>query len=230
MAGKGRDVDGCAGCAKWCLIIFNVLFCLIGIGLVAAGVYAYVALKSYLDIVGNPMINAPAIVIISFGCITFLIAAIGCIGACKESSCLLYTFAVIIGILLIAEIAAGAVAFHYRTQIEDLIRNNSVKLMASYNESVDNVAKDAWDTLQMELECCGVNSSADWTDLNIAPSQGGKIPSSCGTNTDGCLTKAIEFVENNIVVVGGVAIGFGVIEILGIILACCVGCNVNRSK
>ena len=26
MAGKGK-AEGCASCAKWCLIIFNILFC-----------------------------------------------------------------------------------------------------------------------------------------------------------------------------------------------------------
>lgn len=66
-------------------------FQLLGLGLIVAGVYAYIELRTYLDLFGNEALNAPAIVLIAFGCITFIIAAIGCIGACKESSCLLLT-------------------------------------------------------------------------------------------------------------------------------------------
>ena len=64
---------------------------LIGVALVAVGIYAYITLRDYLNILGDARINAPAIVLIVFGVITFIIAALGCIGACKESPCLLFT-------------------------------------------------------------------------------------------------------------------------------------------
>lgn len=65
-----------------------------GIGLLVAGIYSYVALREYLDFLDNPNINIPGIVLIVLGCLTFIIAAIGCIGACKESPCLLFTVSV----------------------------------------------------------------------------------------------------------------------------------------
>ena len=68
-----------------------MLLQLIAVGMIAAGAYAYATLSKYLDFFGNEKVNAPAIVLIVFGAITFLIAALGCIGACKESACVLFT-------------------------------------------------------------------------------------------------------------------------------------------
>lgn len=229
MAGKGQ-AEGCASCAKWCLIIFNILFCLIGVGLVAVGIYAYITLRDYLNILGNPMINAPAIVLIVFGFITFVIAAMGCFGACKESPCLLFTFAVIIAVLLIAEIAAGGAAFAFRGRVEEFFDDNAGKFMAGYKENDGQALTQSWDKVQKELECCGYNSSSDWTNLDIAPNQGGKIPESCGAQITGCKKKFITIVKDNVYIVAAIGVAFGVIEFLGIALACVVGCQARKGE
>lgn len=195
--------------------------------MIVAGAYAYVQLSDYLDIVGNPMLNAPAIVLIVFGVITFIIAAIGCIGACKESSCLLFTFAIIIGILLVAEIAAGIAAFVYKESIEEWFNKEAPALMEQYKEGNKRAATDAWDFVQTKLECCGLSGPDDWLDKTKSPKQD-KIPRSCGNFNASCTSKVVKFVQEQIVVIGGVGVGFGIIELFGIILACCVGCNVKR--
>ena len=64
---------------------------LLGIGMLAAGIYAYIALSDYFDFLGQKNVNIPAYLLIGYGCLTVVIAAIGCIGACKESPCLLFT-------------------------------------------------------------------------------------------------------------------------------------------
>lgn len=108
-------VEGrCAIVSKWLLVIFNIVFCVsvilqcsivwwsvlrdvtflfqfIGGGLIITGTYAYIQLKDYTNFFGDVNINAPAMVMITFGVITFGIAAIGCVGAMKESPCFLYT-------------------------------------------------------------------------------------------------------------------------------------------
>lgn len=233
--GKGT-AEGCAACAKWCLIVFNVLFCLLGLGFIAAGVYVYVALREYLDFLGNENVNAPAIVLIVFGCITFVIAAIGCIGACKESPCLLFTFAIIIAVLVIAELAAGITAFIYRGKVEEWIRMEAPVLMKQYNSSnSDDGVFASWTVVQNQLECCGVNGASDWNNKTMAPANDAGIPNSCksedgATYDRGCVDAVKDFVEGNIYVVGGVGVAFAVIELMGIILACCVGCAARKGE
>jgi len=231
MAGKG-NAEGCASCAKWCLIIFNILFCLIGVALVAVGIYAYITLSDYLNILGDSRINAPAIVLIVFGVITFIVAAMGCFGACKESPCLLFTFAAIICILLIAEIGAGAAAYVFKDNVESFFDENSSKVLALYDENADAAATTSWDKVQKELGCCGYNGSSDWQNTQLAPLQNGKIPDSCptGANVTGCKQQIIEGIKANIIVVGGAGVAFGVIELLGVILACCVGCQARKGE
>jgi len=227
MAGKGK-AEGCASCAKWCLIIFNILFCLIGIALVAVGIYAYITLRDYLNILGDSSINAPAIVLIVFGVITFIIAALGCFGACKESPCLLFTFAVIIAMLLIAEIGAGIAAFVFRGEVEGFFDGKKDELLMQYKEGDDSAITDSWDKVHEQLECCGYNGPTDWADSNLAPEQAPKVPDSCKEYTQGCKDALIETVKDNIYIVGGAGIAFGVIELLGIVLACCVGCQARK--
>jgi len=231
MAGKG-NAEGCASCAKWCLIIFNILFCLIGVALIAVGIYAYITLSDYLNILGDAKINAPAIVLIVFGVITFIVAAMGCFGACKESPCMLFTFAAIICILLIAEIGAGVAAYVFKDNVESFFDDNSSKVLALYNETADAAATKSWDKVQEELECCGYNGPTDWEDITLAPLQNQKIPASCptGVNVTGCKQKIIDEVKANILVVGGAGVAFGVIELLGVILACCVGCQARKGE
>jgi len=231
MAGKG-NAEGCASCAKWCLIIFNILFCLIGVALVAVGIYAYITLSDYLNILGDSRINAPAIVLIVFGVITFIVAAMGCFGACKESPCLLFTFAAIICILLIAEIGAGVAAYVFKDKVEGFFDEKSADVLALYDETADAAATTSWDKVQKELECCGYNGPTDWQNLTLAPLQKGKIPDSCptGANVTGCKQQIIDDIKDNIIVVGGAGVAFGVIELLGVILACCVGCQARKGE
>lgn len=227
MAGKGK-AEGCASCAKWCLIIFNILFCLIGIALVAVGIYAYITLSDYLNILGDSKINAPAIVLIVFGVITFIVAALGCFGACKESPCLLFTFAVIIAMLLIAEIGAGIAAFVYKDEVENFFDGKSDKLLMQYNEGDDSAITDSWDKVHEQLSCCGYNGASDWGNSTLAPEQAPKVPDSCKEYTVGCKDQLIAAVEDNIYIVAGAGVAFGVIELLGVVLACCVGCQARK--
>ena len=58
-------------------------------------------------------------------------------------------FAAIVGILLIAEIAAGIAAFVYRDSIEEQFNVNAPKLLRKYDKSNGNTAAtDAWDFMQ----------------------------------------------------------------------------------
>lgn len=53
--------------------------------------------------------------------------------------------------LLAAEMAAGAIAFVFRGELEAFVEENGIILMKNYNESNDDYVKEAWDMMHDTL-------------------------------------------------------------------------------
>lgn len=216
-------VEGGMKCIRFLLFAFNVLFTLVGIGLIASGAYVQVNLKGYTEVIGGHF-SAAAVFLIVVGVFIFAIAAFGCCGAYKENYCCIMTFAVILVIIFICELAAGIAGFIYRNQLDDEIS----KLM---KESLGkSAAKEDWNKVQSEFKCCGVTNSTDW-ESNVPDSccsDGKTVAQSCVLYTEGCYSKLKDFVEDKIVVVGGIGIGFAFVQIIGILFACCLGRAVKK--
>uniref|UniRef100_A0A8C7WWP2 CD63 molecule n=1 Tax=Oryzias sinensis TaxID=183150 RepID=A0A8C7WWP2_9TELE len=144
-------------------IIFTVILgfirnSLCGLALVVVGILVQVSLHNTLKIKDVSMSGIP-IVIIAVGALIFFIAFFGCCGALKEHYCMVTTFAVLLTLIIIIEIAAAIAGFVFRNKV--------------------NVA---W--IHLQLKCCGVNSSSDWSYLD---SDGNSVPDSCCINkTKGC--------------------------------------------
>ena len=58
-----------------------------------------------------------SVFIIIVGVIVFVIGFLGCCGAIKENYCMVTTFAILLGIIFILEIVAGALGFAYRKKV-----------------------------------------------------------------------------------------------------------------
>eukprot|EP00057_Strongylocentrotus_purpuratus_P007423 XP_011661897.1 PREDICTED: tetraspanin-4 [Strongylocentrotus purpuratus] len=110
--------------------------------------------------------------------------------------------------------------------------------LSQYNKS-QSLTK-AWDVLQSELKCCGVNGSSDWTTTPNVTLNGARFPDSCcdpafekgcaATGTawmDGCQPKLTMKLEDNIYIVGAIGIAFGLIQILGLVFSMCLFCSLR---
>ena len=216
-------VEGGMKCIRVLLFVFNVLFTLIGIGLIAAGAYVQVNLKSYSDIIGGQF-SAAAVFFIILGVLIFMIAAFGCCGAYKENYCCIMTFAVILVIIFICELAVGIAGFIYKDSVDKNIKELMNKTIKSGKANAD------WDKVQQEFKCCGIENATDWK----------TIPSSCCASTTtgnctvnnaykmGCYTELKDFVKDKIGVIGFVGLGFAFIQIIGILFSCCLGRAVKK--
>jgi len=227
-------VEGGMSCVKYLVFFFNLLFFIFGALLIGLGAYVQIELHKYLDFFEIGSVNGPAIVLMVFGGITLIVAFFGCCGAYKEHYCMTMTFAALITIILICELGGGIAAFVLKGKVDDFVTKGMQESMEKYNTS-DGV-KIAWDSAQKEFKCCGVNSSADW-EANKLP-----IPASCTCNDkkdckDGtvgqpypepCLSKLKDFAEENIAIIAGAGVGLAVVEMLGIIFACCLARSVKR--
>ncbi|KTF76228.1 hypothetical protein cypCar_00037296 [Cyprinus carpio] len=125
---KTRLKMGCFTFVKVVMVVFNLLICLAGMCLAAAGIWVTVDGDSFMKVL-PPFTDdfqryvSVGIFSITTGAVMTLLGLLGCCGAQKESKCLLIMFFSIILIICIAETAAAIVALVYSSYVS-LARNH----------------------------------------------------------------------------------------------------------
>jgi len=177
-------MEGCCGKSfKFVLVTINALILLMGIILLAIGIFAYVDGQDFNRLVDTAMqgINSDftiglyggtAALIIAISCVIVIVSFLGCCGAWKENRFLLFFNYVAILLLFIGVVAGATIAF---TTSIDIIHNPMEESLKSYNENPE--IKESWDSIQAQLKCCGVDSYKDWANVTLA--DGGEVPASC---------------------------------------------------
>lgn len=231
----------CESMVKYFMVLCNILFALAGIILIGFGAYAQIAAKDYLNFLGDNYVNTPIFVII-LGGVIFAIALFGCCGAWKENKCLIYTYGTILFFILIAQVAAGIAAFALQGPLKTEITKNMEKGQLNYGQEGFEGVTTTWDLVQKNLHCCGVNNWDDWK--NVTQMAGG-VPDSCckagqvedcgkapveskDVFTEGCFSLFNDEFNSNLTIVGAVALGIAVGEIIAIAFSCCLGKRVGR--
>jgi CD63 antigen len=79
------------------------------------GAYVLVQSKNWDQIVQAP--DAGAILVVLVGLTTFVVAFFGCCGASNESQCMLSTYAMIVGLVFIVEVAAAILLLLYTREV-----------------------------------------------------------------------------------------------------------------
>jgi len=234
----------CDSIARFFLFLFNFLFVVTGLALIGLGAYVQIAAKEYLDFLGNQYANTPIIFII-VGVVIFIVAFLGCCGACTKNKCMMYTYASLLLLILIVEIGAGIAAYVMQGQLETVVKDNMKDGMMNYNKTNYEGVTQSWNSMQRNLKCCGVTSKDDWKDATLTSY--GKIPHSCckvdddGAVTEncaedpnnvfakGCYPKMKEQFTANIDKVGGAALGIAAFQLMGVIFACCLSKRIYDS-
>nr|BAM36397.1 CD63 antigen [Oplegnathus fasciatus] len=225
-------VAGGMKCVKFLLFFFNFIFWLCGLALIVVGILAQVALHNSF-MISDPSASGAPIVLIGVGVVIFFIAFFGCCGAWKENYCMVTTFAVLLSLIIIIEIAAAITGYVFRSKLSTVVQDSLTDMIVNYKNSTDKF-RETVDKLQEDLKCCGVNSSSDWR--HFKP-DGDSVPDSCCVNvstncgvramTDaakvyqkGCHDVVEALLKKNIqwVIVAALVIAF--LQIMGIVFAC----------
>lgn len=224
-------------CIKILLFVFNLLFVIAGIGLIATGAYVNIKMDEYYDFFGKEYLG-PGILVIIVGVLIFLIAFFGCCGAIRENYCLTMTFAVSLAIIFILEIAGGITGFVLRDKIEDDVKGVLTDAMRNYNESHHEGVTKSWNKLQEEFSCCGVNNYTDWNTtrgLSAPPvSCCAKIPCTPSFDdpssiyTDPCAGQIEDWLKGKVAIIGGVGIGLAFVQVVGVMFACCLARAIRK--
>merc|ERR1712168_186031 len=129
--------DNNLGCGpltiKYLVFIFNLIFFLSGVVLIAVGVVAQLFFNQYMQFFDQKF-EPPAIGVIILGSFILVISFFGCCGAKKENVCMLRTFSFLMVVVLLCEIAAGITVAVLRPEVEELVKGNMEKTMKNYGE------------------------------------------------------------------------------------------------
>jgi len=234
----------CESLVKYFMVLCNILFALAGLALIVFGAYTQIAAKDVLNFLGNSYVSTPIFIII-LGGVIFVVAFFGCCGAWRENRCLIYTYGAILVIILISQVAAGIAAFVLKGDLKTEITQNMVKGLTNYNSTGYEGVTMTWDVVQKELNCCGVEDWEDWK--NVTQFGDGSVPASCCIGgpvescgaapvnltmiyNDGCFSLFSSEFVSNLSIVGAVAVGIAVAELVAIAFACCLGSSVGGRR
>ncbi|XP_029017689.1 tetraspanin-9-like [Betta splendens] len=216
---------GCVCCVKYMLFLFNLLFWLGGCGLLGVGVWLSVSQGSFATLSPSfPSLSA-ANLIITVGTVVMVTGFLGCLGAIKENKCLLLSFFIVLLVILLAELILLILFFVYTDKVRDNARQDLKDGLVLYNTEDNAGLRDAWNTIQAQWKCCGVNGHQDWS----AALQNNAVPDwccqqrypGCGRNasstfwTRGCYEKVEEWLDDNKHLLGTIAMCVLVMQLLG---------------
>ncbi|XP_055949760.1 CD63 antigen-like [Argiope bruennichi] len=219
-------VSGSMSCIKYLMFIMNFVFVVCGIILIVIG--AIVQTKDVTEFLDTKFFTAPTI-LITIGCIIFVLAFLGCCGAVRENSCMVTTFGILLFVIFVVEIAGAATAYMYRGQFQTILKDNMNKTIAQNKSDATTV----WNEMQIDLNCCGVDGPKDYINNNmqIPLSCCGKSATECPedkAHPNGCYKELLEKIKSKIGIVGGVAIGIGVVELIGVMFAWCLSSAIKK--
>lgn len=182
----------CCNIVKYLLVLINVLFWIVGIA--ALALFIWVLTDPSLLISMTHEENHFYIGLYLFlvvGVLMLVISCLGCCGSLRESQCMLVSFFCFLLVVLVAEIAVGAWAFHNKEKLDSMVRT-TVKHTIQNEYGIIDTKTAAFDTFQNHLECCGANGPNDWASskynnqekkiINLEISSGNliyNIPKSC---------------------------------------------------
>jgi len=219
------------------------VFALCGLAILIAGALSYANIDKadyFMEQAKNEVnFSASPIALMVVGSIVFIVAFFGCCGAIRESHCMIVTFAVFLLVILIVKIAIGIVAFVtiHKGGWEDAVRDTITNTFGNYTLGETNALNDEVDSLQRNLECCGVDGPTYWMDRGFK-----QIPRSCCINPDpntrcdsqdqvfqdGCVDRLKELLKTIGIALGAIAIAVGVVEIIGVVFALCLASSIKN--
>ncbi|KAI8435280.1 hypothetical protein MSG28_003619 [Choristoneura fumiferana] len=196
---------------------------------------------------------SPATLVIVIGVLMLFVSLFGCVGAWRESTCLVNIFAVILSLVFILEIAAAIAAYTLRSQVIDMLDERLRNSMPYYYRNLE--VTDAFDFIQSRLNCCGIDSYTDWRYIDPPTGVSGitaipdiTVPNSCCAEAhysvvenatvaectklyaNGCLPRLIYLVYQSAGLLGAGALTIAFIQLIGIVFSFSLASSIRKAK
>lgn len=204
-------------CIKYITLLVNLLFLITGAFLIGFGAYA---MSHGVDGLSSVTISA---LIITLGCLVFIVSAFGCLGAAKENRGLLMVYSTLVLIFILIEIALGITAWVKRDDIPELADNNW-----SYLYDHDRAAIER---IEQAFGCCG------WFDVydRAVPPRDDADTERCvevypDFANDACEETVTQTLEDGMVIAGITAISVAVFQLICLLFSCCLYARLPTKK
>jgi len=220
---------------------FNVIFWAAGCTLLGVSIWLLVDddVSDTVEVAGVSIYTG-SYVLVAAGALMFVVGFAGCCGAMKNSTLLLGIYFGFLFVIFGLQIGISIWAFVEYGSLEETV---TAGLQASTAEKIDKNGN--YQTLQSNFQCCGVSTVCEgFTDTaslyykcgcSSGDNCGTVVPSSCTNKPTSdiyltpCDEAVYDFIDGNMLLVAGIALGIGLAEILGMLIACCL-CNKIKEK
>ncbi|XP_047548780.1 CD82 antigen [Lutra lutra] len=158
--------SACIKVTKYFLFLFNLLFFILGAVILGFGVWILADKSSFISVLqtSSSSLKVGACVFIGVGAVTMFMGFLGCIGAIKEVRCLLGLYFAFLLLILIVQVAAGALFYFNMGKLKQEMGNIVTNLIQNYKDSHEDRLQEAWDYVQAQVKCCGWVSFYNWTE------------------------------------------------------------------
>jgi len=241
------------GCfSKFFLFLLNFIVFVVGVVVIALCSLILSHGQDFQKLLSDGTLTVP-IVFLASGIVVMLIGFFGCFGALRESPCLLNTYASIVLVLLIAQIALAAYTSIEKETIGNHISENMQKIFNKFGSTEEET--QSLNAAQHSLKCCGVNNYTDWYSGYLTPAapprDGADVPMGCCRGTDvtscnqniktmtveeaqeqiftnGCYTNFVNIIEGETMwlIIGAVALGL--VQLACVVIACGISTRAAR--
>ncbi|KAM3961787.1 CD63 antigen [Aphomia sociella] len=246
-----RNEDVGMKCIKYMLLCITAIFVLTSALIISIGTTIYAIYHDVSFFLEDNFLS-PAMFVIVIGIMMLFVSLFGCIGAMKESTCLVNIFAVILSIVLVLELAAAIAAYSLRSQISYMLNDKLTLTMPYYYDNIE--VQESFDYIQSRMNCCGVNTYLDWGEVDPPAGITGisidniTVPNSCCAASrieligemevdectklyaNGCLPRVFYLVYQSAGLLGAGAMTIAFIQIIGIVFSFSLARSIRRAK
>ncbi|XP_031727702.1 tetraspanin 34a [Anarrhichthys ocellatus] len=243
----------CSGFLKVMMFIFNGGIFLAGACILGVGVWVKVDSSSLLGLLDNgegtpsglsQLVNV-AYLLIAVGAVLLVIGFLGCCGAVKESRCMLLTFFSIVLIIFLIEVVGAVVLLVFKDLAKQVLDHLEDDVKESIKEEYGSNDRftSLWNATMKEFKCCGYKNYTDFDGSTFNNVSGGdRYPVTCCNKTidvcttdnahfsmiDGCFTMLLQLIEDNAVIIAGLALGIAALEVAAMVVSMVLYQNIGN--
>uniref|UniRef100_A0A0B7AY31 Tetraspanin n=1 Tax=Arion vulgaris TaxID=1028688 RepID=A0A0B7AY31_9EUPU len=215
-------LGGCYACIKYLMFAFNFIYWLSGCAILGVGIWLrvdenaaeFMNKSSKIDV-----IYTLSYVLMGIGFLIMIIGFLGCCGAVRESQCMLASFFILLFLIFATLLGFGIWAAVAKETFKDFTADMLKEGVANYNTDPGFMK-----SVQEYFDCCGWKKGAeDYSDAGYEAD----APCENANRDKPCNAAFYSWIENKLVIIAGVTIGFSVKMILGMIFSMLLCCAVR---
>uniref|UniRef100_A0A3P9HGI4 Tetraspanin n=1 Tax=Oryzias latipes TaxID=8090 RepID=A0A3P9HGI4_ORYLA len=247
--------QGCLKFLKYTMCVANFLCFMCGVALMGLGGYLMATFKMEGLVPSLASLNIPSLLLIC-GIVITCLSFLGFLGALKENRCLLFTFFLVLFLLMLVELTAACLMLWYERKIQELLEKDLKKGLNDAKQKNSTDQSD-WNWVHSMFQCCGVNNYTDWGDPtpktcckencnSLNPTNYAKVHPQFTSDQgqrlrcerehhlmvlclQGCLEALNEWFEENYLFAGITVISICIVEVLGMCFAVTLFCHITSS-